>query len=61
LTPVEGGALEVRFDEPQLAVTPGQLAVFYLGDRCIGGAEISCSLQASGLRVGDASAAPTHA
>jgi tRNA-specific 2-thiouridylase len=61
LWPREDGGVEVRFDEPQLAVTPGQLAVFYLGERCIGGAEISCSLQASGLRVGDASAAPTRA
>jgi tRNA-specific 2-thiouridylase len=61
LNPAEGGALEVAFDEPQLAVTPGQLAVFYLGERCIGGAEISHSVQASGLHAGVASAAPTCA
>jgi len=36
----EDGGVEVRFDEPQIAVTPGQLAVFYEGDRCIGGAPI---------------------
>jgi tRNA-uridine 2-sulfurtransferase len=28
----EGGHLRVRFDEPQLSVTPGQIAVFYDGD-----------------------------
>jgi tRNA-uridine 2-sulfurtransferase len=27
-----GGGLRVRFDEPQLSVTPGQIAVFYRGD-----------------------------
>jgi tRNA-specific 2-thiouridylase len=44
LWPLAGGALEVRFDEPQLAVTPGQLAVFHVGERCIGGAEIHAAL-----------------
>lgn len=34
---IEGGIAHVRFREPQLAVTPGQGAAFYLGDRLIGG------------------------
>jgi tRNA-specific 2-thiouridylase len=32
-----GSGVEIRFDEPQRAVTPGQAAVFYDGDVCLGG------------------------
>lgn len=34
------GGLTVQFDSPQWAVTPGQYAVFYAGERCLGGAAI---------------------
>lgn len=40
VTPLADGNLEVIFDEPQKAVTPGQSAVFYDGDVCLGGAII---------------------
>jgi len=32
-----GGRAELRFDEPQLAVTPGQAVVFYAGEEVLGG------------------------
>ena len=34
------GRVRIRFDAPQRAVTPGQYAVLYVADRCIGGAVI---------------------
>ncbi|MDQ1472900.1 MAG: tRNA-uridine 2-sulfurtransferase [Bryobacterales bacterium] len=37
LYPLEGGKVEVHFDEPQRAVTPGQGAVFYSDDLVAGG------------------------
>jgi len=35
--PISSTRAEVRFDEPQRAVTPGQAAVFYSGDLVVGG------------------------
>ena len=37
LRPTGDDEVEVRFDEPVRAVTPGQAAVFYAGDEVIGG------------------------
>ena len=39
--PLAEGAVTVRFDEPQSAVTPGQAVVFYDGDAVLGGGWIT--------------------
>ncbi len=40
VTALDGNRLDVRFDERQKAVAPGQFVVFYDGDLCLGGAVI---------------------
>lgn len=40
LSPLPDGRVEVRFREPQRAVTPGQAAVFYNGETVLGGGTI---------------------
>ena len=37
IQPLDNNTIKVIFDEPQIAVTPGQSAVFYLGEVCLGG------------------------
>ena len=41
LHPVGDGSVAVRFDEPLRGVTPGQGAIFYAGDLCLGGGIIA--------------------
>ena len=46
LHPRADGRVEVRFEAPQSAVTPGQACVFYDRDRVLGGAAIAHALPA---------------
>lgn len=54
LAPRPDGAVEVRFETPQAAVTPGQLAVFYDGGRVLGGAPIAHALPSASAPAGAA-------
>ena len=40
ITPVDDDKVSVKFTAPQMAVTPGQAAVFYDGDVVVGGGTI---------------------
>ncbi|HYF57909.1 MAG TPA: tRNA 2-thiouridine(34) synthase MnmA [Burkholderiaceae bacterium] len=45
--PRDPGAFALAFDAPQWAVTPGQSAVLYRGEVCLGGGVIAASVPAS--------------
>lgn len=45
VTPINEDKIEVRFANPVAAVTPGQSAVFYQGEVCVGGGVIEQRLQ----------------
>lgn len=40
ITPLNGGRVSVKFQQPQMAITPGQAVVFYDGEVVIGGGTI---------------------
>ena len=45
IIPIDDENIRVIFDEPQIAVTPGQSAVFYQGEVCLGGGIIEEQLK----------------
>ena len=47
--PLEGAWAQIRFDEPQRAVTPGQAVVFYAGERILGGGYIELEAPVSAI------------
>ncbi len=49
LEPRADGTARIVFEQPQRAVTPGQYAVAYEGDRCLGGAAIASTAPQRGI------------
>lgn len=45
IEPIDDESIKVIFDEPQIAVTPGQSTVFYLDEVCLGGGIIEQQLK----------------
>ncbi|MDE2261685.1 MAG: tRNA 2-thiouridine(34) synthase MnmA [Gammaproteobacteria bacterium] len=52
LEPRPDGSVRIAFEKPQRAVTPGQYAVVYEGDRCLGGAVIASLETSHALHAG---------
>ena len=50
ITPLDGNQAHVAFSTPVLGVTPGQAAVFYEGDTCLGGGLIRDGVQPFNIR-----------
>ncbi|WP_110692152.1 tRNA 2-thiouridine(34) synthase MnmA [Salinicola halophyticus] len=61
VTLLDDGELEVRFDDPQRAVTPGQSLVLYDGEVCLGGAVIRATTTADTAAVAELTGTSTFA
>ncbi|WP_110717192.1 tRNA 2-thiouridine(34) synthase MnmA [Salinicola acroporae] len=59
VTLLADGELEVRFDTPQRAVTPGQSLVLYDGEVCLGGAVIRATGTDDGAAVAELTDTPS--